>query len=105
MSDGSVLASAHVADTFHSRLQGLIGRNGLEGALVIEHSKWIHTFGMRFALDVAYIDKEGNVVRIDKLAANRLGRPEPRAVMIVEAEAGAFERWGLKVGQQVELRQ
>jgi uncharacterized protein len=105
MSEGSVLASAHVADTFRSRLQGLIGRNGLEGALVIEHSKWIHTFGMRFVLDVAYIDKEGNVVRIDKLGPHRLGRPEPRAVMIVEAEAGAFERWGLKVGQQVELRQ
>lgn len=100
-----MLASAHVADTFRSRLQGLIGRNGLEGALVIEHTRWIHTFGMRFPLDVAYVDIEGNVVRVDRLAANRLGRPERKAVMIVEAEAGAFERWGLKVGQRVELRQ
>lgn len=100
-----MLASAHVADTFRSRLQGLIGRNGLEGALVIEHTRWIHTFGMRFPLDVAYVDIEGNVVRVDRLAANRLGRPERKAVMIVEAEAGAFERWGLKVGQRIELRQ
>jgi hypothetical protein len=33
-----------------------------------------------------------------------MGRPEPRAVMVIEAQAGAFERWGLVKGQPVELR-
>jgi len=28
-----------------------------------------------------------------------------KATTVVEAEAGAFERWGLKVGDQVELRE
>jgi uncharacterized protein len=104
MSGATVLASAQVADGFRSRLQGLIGRTGFEGAFVIENTKWIHTFGMRFPLDVAYVDTEGTVVRVDRLPANRMGRPEPRAVMVIEAQAGAFERWGLVKGQPVELR-
>lgn len=105
MSGATVLASATVADSFRTRLQGLIGRTGIEGAFVIESTRWIHTFGMRFALDVAYIGADGTVLRIDRLAANRMGRPERHAVMVVEAQAGAFERWGLQVGQPVELRQ
>jgi uncharacterized protein len=105
MSGSTVLASATVAGTFRSRLQGLIGRTGIEGAFVIENTRWIHTFGMRFSLDVAYVGADGTVLRVDRLAANRMGRPERTAVMVVEAQAGAFERWGLRVGEQVELRQ
>ena len=105
MSGATVLASATVAVSFRTRLQGLIGRTGIDGAFVIEKTRWIHTFGMRFALDVAYIGPDGLVLRVERLAANRMGRPERNAVMVVEAQAGAFERWGLQVGQQVELRQ
>jgi uncharacterized membrane protein (UPF0127 family) len=36
---------------------------------------------------------------------NRIGVPVWKATTVVEAEAGAFERWGLKVGDQVELRE
>jgi uncharacterized membrane protein (UPF0127 family) len=36
---------------------------------------------------------------------NRLGLPIPKARVVIEAEAGAFARWGLRVGDVVELRQ
>ena len=60
--DGLVLASAEVAADRKARNKGLLGRDGFEGAFVVEGCRWIHTFGMRFPLDVAYLDEQGNVV-------------------------------------------
>ena len=36
--------------------------------------------------------------------AGRLSRPVVRAYFAVEASAGAFERWGIGVGDIVEVR-
>ena len=59
VSDARVLASAEVADTRRARRRGLLGRDGLDGALVIERCRWIHTIGMRFPIDVAYVGDDG----------------------------------------------
>jgi uncharacterized membrane protein (UPF0127 family) len=45
------------------------------------------------------------VLKITHMRRNRIGVPVWKATTVVEAEAGAFERWGLKVGDQVELRE
>lgn len=63
----------------------------------------VHTFGMRFDLDVAYLDGDGVVLDVHRMRRNRLGRPRWRAHAVLEAEAGAFERWGLRVGDRVEV--
>ena len=55
--------------------------------------------------DVAHLDGEGTVLKITHMRRNRIGVPVWKATTVVEAEAGAFERWGLKVGDQVELRE
>jgi uncharacterized protein len=60
---------------------------------------------MQFALDVGYLDAEGVVLKTVRMNRNRLGLPIPKARVVVEAEAGAFARWGLHVGDLVELRQ
>jgi uncharacterized membrane protein (UPF0127 family) len=60
---------------------------------------------MKFAIDVAYLDEQGNVLRISRMKSMRLGAPVMKARSVVEAEAGAFERWGLKLGDTVELRE
>ena len=59
---------------------------------------------MRFPLDVAYCDGEMVVLRIATLRRHRVDRPVWRARCAIEAEAGAFERWGLQVGDQLEVR-
>lgn len=105
VSDGIVMASAEVADDRRSRNKGLLGRDGLEGALVVDGCRWIHTFGMRFPLDVAYLDADGNVLKTVRMQRNRLGAPVWRSHSVIEAEAGAFARWGLHVGLVIELRQ
>jgi uncharacterized membrane protein (UPF0127 family) len=59
---------------------------------------------MRFKLDVAYLDVDGVVVKTVQMARCRMGVPVPRARLVIEAKAGAFARWGLRVGDVVEIR-
>jgi uncharacterized protein len=104
VSGGRVLASTEVAEGRRGRAKGLLGRDGMEGALVLVRTRWIHTLGMRFALDVAYLDGDGHVLKTLRMKPHRLGVPVPQARTVIEAEAGAFSRWGLRVGDVVELR-
>jgi uncharacterized protein len=105
VSDGIVMASAEVASDRRSRNKGLLGRDHLDGALFVERCRWIHTIGMRFPLDVAYLDADGAVVKTIRMKRHRLGAPVWAARSVIEAEAGAFARWGLHVGLVIELRQ
>jgi uncharacterized protein len=104
VSDARVLASAEVADDGSARRRGLLKRDTFEGALVIEPCRWIHTIGMRFPIDVAYVDADGVVVKTIQMHRHRVGIPVGRARSVIEAEAGAFARWGLHVGDVIEIR-
>jgi uncharacterized membrane protein (UPF0127 family) len=48
------------------RLVGLIGRRSACGALLVPRCRSVHTFGMRFALDLVWLDACGAVVRVDR---------------------------------------
>lgn len=104
VSDGRVLASAEVPLTRRDRARGLLGRDSIDGAFVILRCRWIHTIGMRVPIDVAYVDRDGNVLKTLVMHRHRLGVPVMRASWVVEASAGAFGRWGLHVGDHIELR-
>ncbi len=99
-----VIASLEIASTHTQRRRGLQGREGIEGALLLPRTRWVHTFGMRFAIDVAHCDSEMKVLRLTKMQPNRLGRPVWRARCVLEAEAGAFARWEITEGITVEIR-
>jgi uncharacterized membrane protein (UPF0127 family) len=103
--DGDVLAAAEVASTAGLRSKGLLGRDGYNGAMVFPGTRAVHTLGMRFPIDVAFCDRDLVVVDVTTMAPWRLGRPRRRARTLIEAEAGAFERWGLRRGDHLELRQ
>ena len=102
--DGAVLASAEAAVGRRGRRRGLLGRPGIDGALVLRPARQVHTVGMRFAIDVAFCDRDGTVVRTTTLRPGRVSRPVVRATWVVEAEAGAFARWGVSVGDVLEVR-
>jgi hypothetical protein len=104
VSGGRVLASAEVASTRRERRNGLIGRRALEGAFVIPQCRWIHTVGVRFPIDVAYLDAHGTVLKTETLGRFRFGAPVTHACMVIEACSGAFDRWGLRVGDLIEVR-
>jgi hypothetical protein len=100
--DGEVLASLEVADTRATRRRGLLGRDGFDGALLLVPARSVHSLGMRFPLDVAWCDRDLQVVRIVRLAPRRLTRSVLRAHAVLEAEAGSFARWNLTVGDRLE---
>jgi uncharacterized membrane protein (UPF0127 family) len=102
--EGDVLAALEIADTFPARLKGLLGRNGIDGALLIKKAKSVHTVGLRFGIDVAYCDKDLTVLDTACMGRYRVGRPRLRAHSVIEAEAGAFERWGLRPGDRLEVK-
>ncbi len=102
--DGDVLAAVEVADGLAARSRGLLGRSGYDGAMVLPKTKAVHTAGMRFALDVAFCDDDWVVLDVARLRPWRITRPRMRSRSVLEAEAGAFDRWGLRVGDRLELR-
>ena len=102
--DGEVLASVEVADSVRDRLTGLLGRDGIDGALLLRPARSVHTLGMRFAIDVAFLDGDLRVLRTVTMARWRLGRPVPHARAVLEAEAGTFASWELHPGDVLELK-
>jgi uncharacterized membrane protein (UPF0127 family) len=102
--DGDVLAAIEVADSFGSRLKGLLGRDGIDGALLLRPARSVHTIGMRFPIDVAFCDGSMRVIAVRTLRPQRMTMPRPKAKCVIEAAAGAFDRWGLRVGDDLEVR-
>jgi uncharacterized membrane protein (UPF0127 family) len=60
---------------------------------------------MRFAIDVAFLDGDLVVVDIVTLRRHSMAHPRRRTRSVLEAEAGAFERWGLKIGDHLEVKE
>jgi uncharacterized membrane protein (UPF0127 family) len=100
------VAVAHDVQTAldsRSRRKGLLGRNGLrhDEALILAPCCAIHTFGMRFAIDVAFVARDGRVVKIvEHLAAWRIAA-SLRALATVELPAGQARRADLHEGDRL----
>ena len=98
-----VRVTAELATTRRARRRGLLGRDGIDGVLVLRPCRHLHTFRMRFAIDVAFCDVSGLVLRTCSLPPGRVSPVVWRAAFAIEAGAGAFERWRLASGDRVEL--
>ncbi|MFI9628633.1 DUF192 domain-containing protein [Streptomyces sp. NPDC052042] len=94
-----------IAATYRARSRGLLGRDGIDGALLITPCGSVHTFGMRFTIDVAYVDRKFNVIAVRTMKPGRLGLPRLRARHVIESEAGAMQAWGLRPGARVRIVQ
>lgn len=100
---GEDLGPVEVARTWRERSRGLLGRDGLDGGFWIEPGASVHSFRMRFDLDVAFVDRGGRVLRTVRLRRNRMTRLVRRSRAVLEAEAGTFERWGLQPGDLLRV--
>ena len=102
--DKQVLASVEVMESWTARRRGVRGREGLDGAVLLRPARAVHTLGVRFPMDVAFCDAEMVVIDLlTCLAPFRLVLPRMRSRCVIEAPAGAFERWGLQTGDKLEL--
>jgi uncharacterized membrane protein (UPF0127 family) len=79
-----------IPETLRERARGLIGRSGLEPTegLLLEHSRSVHTFGMRFAIDAVLLDRNDHVVRVVRMRPRRVLLPRPGVRHILEVAAG-----------------
>ena len=102
--DGRVLATLEIAQSRRDRRRGLLGRDGIDGALLLSPAKSVHTFGMRFPIDVAHLDADGVVLRVTTMRPTRIGSFVFRSRSVIETEAGAFARWGVSEGDRLEIR-
>ncbi|HET8615211.1 MAG TPA: DUF192 domain-containing protein [Actinomycetales bacterium] len=102
--DGRVAAQVERARTLAERSRGLLGRDGVESGLVIEPASSLHTFGMRFAIDVAFVRRDGTVSAVVHMPRQRLGLWRPRTRWVVETEPGRLEEWGVRRGSRLQLR-
>ncbi len=92
-----------IAASYRARTRGLLGRDSVEGALLLTPAGSVHTFGMRFPIDVAYLSRDFTVLAVRTMRPGRLGAPRLRARHVLEAEAGAMARWGLLPGVRVGI--
>ena len=104
--DGEVVCErCTLADSPVARMRGLLGRDGLEQGegLLLRPASSVHTWFMRFPIDVVFLDRELVVVGIANevepwRAAGRRG-----AKAALELPAGEAARRGLSVGDQLKL--
>ncbi|WP_328726088.1 DUF192 domain-containing protein [Streptomyces sp. NBC_00259] len=92
-----------IAASYRTRARGLLGRDGLDGAIMLTPCTSVHTFRMRFTIDVAYLDRELRVLHVHTLPPGRLGLPRLRSRHVLEAEVGAMARWGVRPGVQLSI--
>ena len=102
--DDKVLATLEVASSLKDRTRGLLGRDGIEGAILLRPARSVHTFRMRFPIDVAFCDDDLVVVKVCTLVPHRVTRPVLSARSVVECEAGMLSRWGVRPGTRLEIR-
>ena len=97
--------ATHLEGAFDSasRRRGLLGRDGMaEGsALIIAPCQAVHTFRMRFPIDIVFADRQGRVVRVrSHVGAGRLAAAW-RAFATIELPAGAAQHAGVQTGDRL----
>ena len=101
---GALFLKMMVADTFFLRLRGLMLKKELPSAtgLLLAPCNSVHMCFMRFAIDVVYMDKEFNIIKIVKHLRPWTGISMCKnAWAAMEMTAGETERCGLAVGQKL----
>jgi protein-S-isoprenylcysteine O-methyltransferase Ste14/uncharacterized membrane protein (UPF0127 family) len=97
------LRSAH---THWTRLRGLLGTGRLESGqgLWIKPCNQVHMFGMRYAIDVVFLDDENRVLRMaHDLQPNRISPRVAGATSVLELPAGTLARVGLAAGIRLAI--
>ncbi|MFD9023979.1 DUF192 domain-containing protein [Streptomyces parvulus] len=101
---GDVRVPVEIARSYRARARGLLGRDRLDGAMLLTPASSVHTFRMRMAIDVAYLDRRFRVISVRTMRPGRLGLPRVRSRHVLEAEAGVMAGWGVRVGVRVTVR-
>lgn len=94
-----------IADTSKKRRTGLLKYTGLtEGqGLWIVPCEAVHTFGMKFAIDVLFLNKKRKVLKVRKEMGRRRMALCLMAHSVLELPAGTIDATGTMAGDQLEF--
>ena len=94
------------ADSFLTRLVGLLKRSNLgpEEALWLMPSKGIHTIGMKFPIDVVFLNRGNAVVGlVQGMPPFRLSSVHFTSYSVLELPTGTIKKSRTEVGDQFEI--
>lgn len=104
---GSVIAEVvESALDSKSRRKGLLGRDSLADshALVLAPCGSVHTFGMRFPIDVLFMNADGSVIKIvERMGAWRMAG-SLQACITVELPTGSVQRHHVLTGDRLSIQ-
>lgn len=105
LTTGDVLADkVETADTFFKRFKGLMLKKYMPEsyAMHLKPCRSIHTFFMKFPIDVLYLDGENNIVGIEEnLAPGKIGKKVKKARTVVELPKGQISKTETEVGHSI----
>ena len=104
--DGTIVCErCTIADNPLRRMRGLLGRDGLESGegLLLRPASAVHTYFMRFPIDVVFLDRSLVVVGISDDVDPWRATSRRGAKAVLELPAGESARRGLSVGDQLTL--
>jgi uncharacterized membrane protein (UPF0127 family) len=94
-----------VARSYFERFLGLMGKTGIPGdeALLFPRCNSIHTFFMRFPIDVVMVGRDGRVVEVcESMGPWRMQLPRFKAKHVIEMRAGLARELGISAGTQLD---
>lgn len=98
----------HVLTAFdsRSRRQGLLGRDDLSNgsALIIAPSNAVHTFFMRFPIDILFVRRDGDVIKVRSAVRPWRIAAALRAFAVIELAAGSLAQSHTTAGDRVVCR-
>lgn len=105
---GVVIAQqARVGTSLGQRLKGLLGKANLlpDGALILNPCSSIHTFFMRFTIDVLFLDKQMRIIKIiQNMPAYRFSPIVWGSQMTIELPAGKIAQSSTQIGDLLEFK-
>jgi len=100
-----VATAADVADTSEKRRRGLLKHTGLQPGegLWIAPCEAVHSFGMKFAIDLIYLSKKRQVKKVRRNLAPRRLSACLTAYSVLELPVGMIDESRTEVGDQLEF--
>lgn len=101
------LVASELETAFDSadRRKGLLGRDGLVPgqALIIAPTNLVHTFTMRFPIDILFVSRDGRVIKVRQAVPPRRIAGAWRGFAVIECAAGQLEGSGTRAGDSIEV--
>ncbi len=94
-----------LAETPLARMRGLLGRRGLESGegLLLRPAPSIHTLFMRFPIDVVFLGREGDVLKVVHRLKPWRTAAARGAKAVLELGAGEADHRGIHAGIRLDL--